>query len=210
MTELTTEQEPHTFSVEARLRASVALAMSLRQTALQTRPHYSLDDRDPFSPSVLVSLAPSFCAMIVDHLQAVRFALSSEAALQWAPAPWSSGMRLVDVIVAVAGRMDEQRVLECADREALRVQSWGGLCWKNGTDDEFVEFAVQRLTNEIENSTPRYAEALDALTRNRSCGGAQPLFEAVLHACACETRAAYYLGLTRGWYAAMGCGTGLR
>jgi len=206
-----TEQEPTTFSVEARLRASVTLALSLRQTALQTRPHCSRDDNDPCSASVLVSLASSFSTMIIDHLQAVRFALSPTQALEWAPLPWSSAMRLVDVVLAVAGRMDEQRVLECADREAQRLQHWRGLCWQHGNNsDEFIEPAVLRLTNEIENDTPRYAQALDALARHGASSGDKPPFEAALHARMCERRAAYYLGLARGWYAAMGCGAGLR
>lgn len=206
-----TEQDSNTFSVETRLRASVALAASLRQTALQARPHYSRDDGDPFSPSVLVSLAPSFCTMIIDHLQAVRLVLSPAQALEWAPLPWSSSVRLVDVVVAIAGRVDEQRVLECADREAQRLQNWHGLCWRNGIDgDELVELAIQRLTNDIENDTPRYTQALDALTAYPTSGGDRPPFEAALHARACETRAAYYLSLARGWCAAMRCGRGLR
>lgn len=198
--------EPVTFSVEARLRASIALAVTLRQTALHTRPNDSRDDREVCSPSVLVSLAPSFCAMIVDHLQAVRFALSHAQALEWAPLPWTPTMRMVDVVLAVAGRMDEQRVLECADREAQRMQGWRGLCWRS--DDDLVEFAIHRLTNEIEHDTPRYAQARDALAGYQTAGGEKPPFEAALHARACETRAAYYLGLARGWYAAMGCGGG--
>lgn len=204
------QQESHTFTVEARLRACVTLAISLRETALQTRPYYSLDDSDPQSPSVLASLAPSFSTMIINHLQAVRFALSPTQALDWAPMPWTSTMRLVDIVIAVAGRMDEQRVLACADREARRLQSWRGLCWEHGSNsDEFIEGAVLRLTREIESDTPRYAQALDALARYGASGGDKP-FEAALHARACETRAAYYLGLARGWYAAAGCWAGSR
>jgi hypothetical protein len=206
-----TESASDTFTIEARLRASVALASTLRETALQTRPHYSRDDSDPFSPSVLVSLTPSFCGMIVDHVQAVRFALSTERALECAPLPWASSLRLVDVIVAVGGRVDERRILECADREAASLQGWRGLCWRTGVDShELVELSVQRLTNEIEGDTPRYAQALDALVRYRASGGDHAPFEAALHARACETRAAYYLGLTRGWNAAMGCCAGWR
>lgn len=63
-----------------------------------------------------------------------------EEALGSAAVQWSPAMRLTDVVGAMAGTTDERRALECAEREAVRLQG-RGLCWTDAVgSDELRRF----------------------------------------------------------------------
>jgi hypothetical protein len=122
-------------------------------------------------------------------------------------APFRNGgppARLSELLrIVVGGNTGEARALELAEEDAYAAYGRHGLIWMVEDDDEdAMPRAVDALADRIEaGDGGRYRadkEALDA------CATLSPerVADLALNVYCCQLRAAYYLGLARGWLAA--------
>lgn len=190
------------FSVEERLRSSLVMCNTLKHCALLA-DETIFDGVSPFTPKEVLKLFPGPLDALVEQLLAVQTSLT--AATMSLPAPASDGpipIRLRDAVLAVAGVSDDTRAIELAEDEALQMVAWRTLLWV-GDDPDYkpLQDAVGPLTDAIERAASDASPYLEsrAVLHRLSSDNSQ-LAYAVAVLVACERRAAYYLGLARGWH----------
>lgn len=209
-------------TVEERLRSSLTICDAVRHVSLLADEPPAVAVRG-FTPREVVKQIPVALDVLSVQLNAVSAALPSSSLNRLAPAqdgtraPLGADrtgahfpVRLSEIVrLVVGGNPYEVRALKLAEQQARAMATRQGLMWIGEENDRNpVSQAVESLATRIERAAGaasyrkakrefRQLNGRDDVDRLSPAKAVLMLEEMWL----CETRAAYYLGLARGWLA---------